>query len=128
MSLGRCRFGTTRAPRLRVAVCAVAAGGAILVGCGSGSGTGSGSAPAFLQQVHARAPDIGNYRSDSDLVKLGRAVCNELAAGASREQVADRQAGSSKALPSEDLGAVITAATQTLCPKYALGGTGSSGA
>ncbi len=106
------------------------AGGLVGAGCSTSSNNNSAESQAFLQQVHSQAPDIAGYRSNSELVKLGQAVCNELAAGASRQQVADRIAaqGSAHALPSEDLGTVMTAATATLCPKYgAAGTTGTSG-
>jgi hypothetical protein len=90
-----------------------------VVGCGSG-GAPSGADQAFLQEVHGAAADIGQYRSDSQLERLGHAVCDDFRAGASYEEVADRltiESGSGT-LPSADLGAVITAAADQYCPKY----------
>lgn len=88
-------------------------------GCGSG-GQSSAADLAFLSEVHGAAADIGQYRSDSQLVRLGHAVCDDFAAGASYQEVADRltiEAGSGT-LPSADLGAVITAAADQYCPRY----------
>jgi hypothetical protein len=96
------------------------------------SGSSSSATQPYLQQVHSQAPDISNYRTNSELVKIGQGVCNQFSAKATVEQVADKVAppGSTGALPSEDLGAVINSAVQSLCPKYAsvLGSSsGSSG-
>lgn len=74
----------------------------------------------FLGELHAAAPDVNAYRSDPQLEGLGHAACNGLAAGASYQQLADRlelEEGS-RPLPSEDLGAVITAAVDSYCPRY----------
>lgn len=94
--------------------------GLVLAGAGCGGSSpaaASGDTGAFVNQVHQQEPDIGNYRSDSRLVALGRAVCNDLAAGVSVGEIADRL--SSPGLPAPDLGAVMTTAAQVLCPKYA---------
>jgi hypothetical protein len=90
------------------------------VACGSGSGSSGPADQAFLADVHAGAPDISQYRSDLQLVRLGQAVCADFAAGASYEAVADRLGVSAGAasLPSGDLGAVITSAADDLCPRY----------
>jgi hypothetical protein len=75
---------------------------------------------AFISSVLDAAPDIGTYRSDTQLIRLGHAACDGFASGVSYEQLADQltlQEGSNP-LPSEDLGAVITAAVESLCPKY----------
>lgn len=88
-----------------------------------GCGGGSASSPAnqsFLSAVYSGAPDLSSQRSPIELERLGHAVCDGFAAGASYEQLADRlslQAGSGS-LSSEDLGAVIVAAADTYCPAY----------
>lgn len=86
-------------------------------GCGGSSSGGSLDTQTFIDEVHQQEPDIGNYRSDARLVALGRAVCNDLAAGVSTAEIADRL--STPGLPTPDLGAVMTTASQVLCPKYA---------
>ena len=91
-------------------------GGWLVAACG-GSGAPSPNQQAFLTAVHQQAPDIGSYRSDSRVAALGHAVCNDLAAGVSVSDIASRL--SSSTLPTPDLGAVMTAASQVLCPKYA---------
>lgn len=76
---------------------------------------------AFLDGVHQAAPDVGSYRTDVELSRLGHAVCDDLRSGASYQAVADRletTSGSSR-LPSVDLGAVINAAASAFCPQYA---------
>jgi Protein of unknown function (DUF732) len=74
----------------------------------------------FLSSVHVAAPGIGSYRTDVQLTRLGKAVCDDFEAGASYEELADRLAlvEGSNPLPSEDLGAVINAAVQAYCPQY----------
>jgi hypothetical protein len=97
--------------------------GAALVGCGSSSPSPAAQAQqqAFLNDVHETAADVNNYRTDTELVRLGHAVCDDLRSGASEGTIADRLATTSGAsqLPSEDLGAVITSAAQVFCPAYA---------
>lgn len=107
----------------------VAIAGLVLAGAGAGCANSSSAATssdtsAFVNQVHQQEPDIGNYRSDSRLVALGRAVCNDLAAGVSVQNIADRL--SSPGLPAPDLGAVMTTAGQVLCPKYASAFSGAT--
>lgn len=100
----------------------------LLAGCGTASA--SGATQPFLTEVHQAAPDIGSYGNDSDLVRLGHAVCDDLSSGASLQQVADRvgYVGAGAKLPSADLGAVMMAATQTMCPRYSkLFGSGGPG-
>lgn len=89
--------------------------------CGGGSSAAAKQADAtFLQTVHSEAPDVGSYRSDVQLVRLGHAACDDFRSGASYEQLADRLVllEGNNALPSQDLGAVITAAVDNYCPKY----------
>lgn len=75
----------------------------------------------FLNAVHSAAPDVGSYRSDTELIRLGHAVCDDLRSGASYQAVADRLGTTTGAnrLPSADLGAVITSAAEVNCPQYA---------
>ncbi|MHB1533232.1 MAG: DUF732 domain-containing protein [Acidimicrobiales bacterium] len=104
---------------------AVAASVAISVGTVS---CGSSVPPAavrqqdqeFLASVHGTAPDVGNYRSDIQLVRLGHAACDGFRAGASYQQLADRLPLTEGAnpLPPEDLGAVVTAAVDAFCPQF----------
>lgn len=93
----------------------------VLAACGSGSSSANRAADgSYLSEVHNAAPDIGTYRSDTQLIRLGHAACDGFSAGASYVELADRLAlqEGSGALPSEDLGAVITAAADNYCPKY----------
>lgn len=101
---------------------ALAVLGLTLAGCGGGTSPATRRADqAFLAQVHQNVPDIGTYRSDSQLLHLGHAVCDDLSSGASLLQVADRigTVQISDPLPSEDLGSVMSAAGTVLCPRYA---------
>lgn len=88
--------------------------------CHSSTGTASPADQAYLAEVHGAAPDINTVRSDTQLVRLGHAVCDDFRAKASYQEVADRLSityGSDR-LPSADLGAVITAAADNYCPQY----------
>jgi hypothetical protein len=114
-----------RGCRSRRAKAAHLAAGALLtvglVGCGSGpSASTNRQDQQFVDSVVSAAPDVGRYRSDTQLIRLGQAACEGFASGVSYEQLADRLALSEGAnpLPSEDLGAVITSAVQSFCPKY----------
>jgi hypothetical protein len=73
----------------------------------------------FIDGVHFSATDIGKYQTDSQLVKLGNAVCDDFRANASTQQIADKmeQLGG-RNLPPQDLGAIISTAVQDLCPAY----------
>ncbi len=111
--------GRRRPATLLLAVVAVA--GAASAGCGAGSSAATSQADsAYLSEVHDTAPEIGTLRSDTQLIRLGHAVCDGFSAGASYVQLADRLAllQGSHILPSEDLGAVITSAVDNYCPKY----------
>ncbi len=73
----------------------------------------------FSDGVHETAPDIGRFRSDGQLVKLGHVTCDGFRANANIEQIAgllERTGGST--LPPEDLGAVMSSAVKYLCPAY----------
>jgi hypothetical protein len=99
---------------------ALAASAVLTGGCGAGGATSSAADQAFLQAVHLAQPDISTYRTDVQLARLGHAVCDEFAGGASFQALADRlnTLEGSNPLPSEDLGAVIDSAVNTLCPQY----------
>jgi hypothetical protein len=73
-----------------------------------------------LDSVYTQAPGINAYRTGSQLISFAQAVCSDLSAGASIEQVADRVplASGSVALPTTDLGVVMTAAVNVFCPKF----------
>lgn len=88
--------------------------------CGSGSAQMSATDSAFVQQVQAEAPDISTYRTPVQLTRMGHAVCDGFSSGASYEELADRVSTleGSDALSSEDLGAVMDSAVQTLCPQF----------
>jgi hypothetical protein len=90
-----------------------------VAGCGGGSAT-TGAASGFLSALHSAAPDINNYRTDTQLVRLGHAACDGFGSGVSYEQLADRLAleEGDNPMPSEDLGAVITSAVDGLCPQF----------
>jgi hypothetical protein len=87
--------------------------------CGGG-GSNNAADDQFLSALHAAAPDIGTYRTDTELVRMGHAACDDFSAHASYEQLADQLAlqEGSNPIPSEDLGALITSAVQTFCPKF----------
>ena len=96
-------------------------GVALVAACGSTSSAASSQADAaFLASVHGNAPDISTYRSDVALIRLGHAACDGFRGGVSYEQLADRLAltQGSRAVPTADLGAVITAAVSAFCPQY----------
>ena len=113
-------MGDKRAGRLIRVAAATAAAGIGLVGCHSGSPAHSGADGAYLAEIQGAAPDIGGYRSNTELIRLGHVVCDDFGAKATYEEVADRLAleQGSNALPSQDLGAVITAAADNYCPQY----------
>ena len=73
----------------------------------------------YVDDVHLNASDIGQYLTDSKLVKLGNAVCDGFRAKASIQQIADRmELSGGQNLPPQDLGALISAAVKELCPAY----------
>ena len=74
----------------------------------------------FVAGVHQSATDIGEYRSDGQLVKLGHASCDAFAANANLQQIAGLlEGGSGRGLPPSDVGAVMASAVKVLCPGYA---------
>jgi hypothetical protein len=75
---------------------------------------------SFIGSVHVGAPDIASYRSDTELIRMGHAACDDFQSGASYQEIADRltiQEGS-HALPSQDLGVVISSAVEAYCPRF----------
>jgi hypothetical protein len=92
-----------------------------LAGCGGGkSAAGDAANQVFLAQLYVAAPDVGSYRSDVQLERLGHAACDGFHSGASYEELADRLAllEGSHPLPAADLGAVIDAAVDSFCTQY----------
>jgi hypothetical protein len=94
--------------------------GALISACGAASQSNPRLDSAFLDAVHNQAPDIGGYRSNAQLLSMGQAICADLGSGASVQEVGDRVplVEGNVALSPEDLGEVITAAINELCPKY----------
>jgi hypothetical protein len=92
-----------------------------LAGCSRANPTATDTANrAFLSEVQVAAPNIGSYRSDVQLERLGHAACDGFRSGASYEELADRLPllEGSNPLPSADLGAVINAAVDAYCIQY----------
>lgn len=100
----------------------LAAVGCATAGCAGSTPTAASRAAdqAFLGQVRSTAPDIGSYRNDVSVIRLGHAACDGFRGGVSFQQLADRLGllQGSHPVPSADLGAVITAAAGTYCPQY----------
>jgi hypothetical protein len=89
-------------------------------GCGTGTSTTQrANQQNYVGYVHQAAPDIGAYKSDGQLISLGRAVCDGFRARANTQQIADllERTGGRK-LPPSDLGAIISGAVKELCPAY----------
>jgi hypothetical protein len=89
--------------------------------CGSTHSQASAQATQdFLSAVHVAAPDVGAYRTDVQLTRLGHAACDGFRSGASYQQLADRLVllEGSNPLPSADLGAVINSAVTSFCPQF----------
>lgn len=99
---------------LAVAVCAAAA---VAAGCGASAGAGSAATLGYLQQLHGADPQINQARSDQSLVRLGQAACADFSSGVPFASVAE-QLQSTAGLSPEELGTVLTAAVDNLCPKY----------
>jgi hypothetical protein len=112
------RFPIRRKRGLLLAAAGVAALSA--AGCHSHTATNSVADQQFLSAVHDAAPNIGTYRNDTELIRIGHAACDGFSSHASYEQLADRLAlqEGSNPLPSEDLGTVITSAVQAFCPQF----------
>lgn len=92
-----------------------------LASCGSGNSQASTQANQdFLSSVHVAAPDVGAYRTDVQLARLGHAACDGFRSGASFQQLADRLVllEGNNPLPSADLGAVINSAVTAFCPQF----------
>jgi hypothetical protein len=115
-------------PQLRpLAVALACLGGAVLTGAAvllGGCGP-AGRAPEtagiqrqFLVAVHEQDPAVQQLRSDTQLLRLGSAACAGFAAGVSFFSLADTMAVNDAQLPTPDLGAIIKAAAEDLCPRY----------
>jgi hypothetical protein len=73
----------------------------------------------FVDGVHETATDIGKYRTDSQLVKMGHATCDAFRAHAGIEQIAGVLERTASNVPPGDIGAIISNAVKVLCPAYA---------
>ena len=105
------------------AVLAVATLGMLAGGCGGAAPNAAASVAAkqdFLNSVYGQAPDISSYRTATQLVNMGQAVCTDLSSGASIQEVADRLplTEGTNPLTATDLGVVIFTAVKVFCPKY----------
>jgi hypothetical protein len=95
--------------------------GLLAAACGGGHTASNDAATRqFLGAVHDAAPNIGTYRTDTQLIRIGHAACDGFRSHASYEQLADRLSleEGSHPLPSEDLGTVITSAVEAFCPQF----------
>jgi hypothetical protein len=97
--------------------------GVLAAGCGSSGANPASSAQAkqrFLDSVYGQAPDVSSYRTSTQLVSMGQAVCTDLSSGASVQEVADRMplVEGNNPLPASDLGVVIFSAVKVFCPQY----------
>jgi hypothetical protein len=74
----------------------------------------------FLDSVYGQAPDISSYRTGTQLISMGQAVCADLSSGASVQVVADRVplVEGSNPLPPTYLGVVIYSAVRVFCPRF----------
>ena len=112
-----------RSNHVGVRLIGVVACGLILTlgACGSANKQASDQADQdFLSSVHDAAPDVGAYRTDVQLARLGHAACDGFRSGASFQQLADRLVllEGSNPLPPADLGAVIDSAVTAFCPQF----------
>jgi hypothetical protein len=73
---------------------------------------------AFLAAVIDEIPAVTALRTETQLLRLGSAACAGFSSGVSFETLADTLAVNDGALPTVDLGTVITAAAEHLCPSY----------
>lgn len=92
----------------------------VLTGCHRGTSSAQrANEQNYLGYVHQAAPDIGSYKSDGQLLSLGRAACDGFRANGSTPQIAGvlENAGRRK-LPPSDVGAIISGAVNQLCPAY----------
>jgi hypothetical protein len=88
--------------------------------CNGAASGNSAADQAFAAAVHVGAPDIGSFRSNTQLIRLGHAACDAFRGGASYQQIADRMSllEGRNPLPSPDLGVVVTSAVDAYCPQY----------
>jgi hypothetical protein len=106
-----------RAGRAAAVLVATAVG---LAACGSSGPSAAQKAAqqAYLGQILDAVPSLNQLRTTGQLVNLGDAVCSGFAAGENYPTLADRIALNDGDLSTSDLGTIITAAAQNLCPKY----------
>ncbi|MDA8282452.1 MAG: DUF732 domain-containing protein [Actinomycetota bacterium] len=97
-------------------VCGLTIAAALAGACSGPSGPPPAASQAFLLAVHAAYPSVNQQRSDESLVRLGEAACAEFSSGASFTAVAGQL--QSSGLAPEELGTLLTAAVDDLCPKY----------
>ncbi len=97
-------------------VCGLTIAAVVAGACSGSSGPPPAATQAFLQVVHAAYPSVNQQRSDESLVRLGEAACAEFSSGASFVAVAGQL--QSSGLAPEELGTLLTAAVDDLCPKY----------
>ncbi len=109
---------TARAPGRGVALALALVGAAAVGGCGSSASAPTAAQTAFLAAVHEQVPAIHQLRSDPQLLRLGSAACAGFASGVSFFSLADTMAVNDGQLPTADLGSVIEAAAEHLCPRY----------
>jgi Protein of unknown function (DUF732) len=104
-------------------VAVVMLGGALagsVAGCGGHATANPKADQAFLNSVYSNAPDINSYRNGNQLVSLGQVICGDFESGASVLEVSDRVPliEGNVPLPPGDLGVVISAAVDELCPQF----------
>lgn len=104
--------------RWSVGVAAALAASMVLSSCIGDSPGAAQRDQRFLVELHQAIPNITQARSNTELVRLGNAVCDAFDAGVSSLQIADRLGTDNATLPSEDLGAVMRSAVDALCPRY----------
>lgn len=109
-----------RGNRTAIVAASVLAFAAGFSACGAVALPSGPTAQSFLSYLYTQAPDIGSYRSSTQLLSLGQAVCDDLRSGASVQQLGDRLplTEGSVALPPADLGLVISSAVVNLCPQF----------
>jgi hypothetical protein len=94
--------------------------GIFVGGCGKSNSGSSAADSQFVASIHLAAPDIGTYRSDTELIHMAHAACDGFKSGASYEQLADRLTllEGRNPLPSQDLGALIDSSVNAYCPRF----------
>ncbi|MHB1930556.1 MAG: DUF732 domain-containing protein, partial [Acidimicrobiales bacterium] len=86
--------------------------------CGGSTGPGAAATAAFLQAIHTADPTVNQQRPDQALVRLGEAACADFSSGASFTAVAEQLQSGPTGLTPEDIGSLLIAAVDDLCPTY----------